>query len=192
MVGNLKQLRVLIFAAGCGVIVPSAFLCGCNSHMNLDADKEAVDRDKTDIPNIEQAPHKTLIAYLKKAVATNPDNAGAYVLMGNTHYELGQHADAIAAYKKAIAIEPGHAEAYYHMGSAYIELRQYVEAIAACKKAIALKPDNAYTYLYMGIAYDMLKQNKLAITAFEKFIALNPRGQLADLAREGIRRFRGQ
>jgi len=44
----------------------------------------------------------------------------------------------------------------------------------------------------MGSAYTMLKQYTLAITACEKSIALEPTGDLANMAREAIRKLRRQ
>jgi len=98
MAGKLKQLRVLTLVAGCGVIVLSAFLCGCNSQKDGDADGNATtkkdDADgnaaakKNDADKLADAHNTKAIAYLKK----------------------GRYSDAIAACKKAIAIKSDYAQ----------------------------------------------------------------------------------
>jgi len=87
MPGKLKQLRVLAFAVGCGVIVLSAFLCGCDSHQNNDDD---AGRDA--------------------ASDYNADDAEAFFRAAVRYQKKKRHADALAAYKKAIAIERGAGE----------------------------------------------------------------------------------
>ena len=162
MTEKIKQLRVLTLAVGCGVIVLSASLCGCESQ----ADRDAAKKD-----------------------AVDGDFAGCSKL-ASVCYEEGQYAKAIAAWKSAIALKPDLARAHHNKGSAYGNLGQYALAIAAWKKAVAIDPTHARAHLNTGIAHARLKQHALAIAAFEKAIAIEPKSPTADEAREGIRRAR--
>ena len=178
------------FAAGCVVIMLSAFLCGCDSQKSDDAAEDAEICYELANAHSEAGRYAEAIAAYKKAVALNPDYADAYHGLGLAYLMVGQDTDAIAACKKAIALKPYCAESYGNMGRAYYELGQYAEAIVAFKKTIAIKPDYSFVYCAMGATYEKLKQNTLAIAAYEEFIAIEPKGESADLAREAIRRLR--
>ena len=82
--------------------------------------------------------------------------------------------------------------AYYGIGFACGNLERHADAITAYKQAVAIKPDYPEAYYNMGFACGRLKQNAPAIAAYEKVVALEQKGEIADLAREAIRRLRRQ
>ena len=156
---QLKQLRVLTVAIGCGTIVLSAFLCGCESKMERTY-REAKFHHAADRPEVA-------IAACKKCIAIKPDHADAYYLMGNAYQKPEQYLEAIAAYKKAIEIKPDYADAYFNMAITYYNSDKHQEAIAVCKKLIAIKPDYGLAYLPMGVAYEELEQYPEAIATYK-------------------------
>ena len=93
------------FAAGCGVIVLVAFLCGCNSDKDsVDTEAGAYFKQGFDHANADRYAD-AIIAY-KKAVEIKPDFSDAYYNMGLVYETLRQDPDAVAAYKMYIVFEP--------------------------------------------------------------------------------------
>jgi Flp pilus assembly protein TadD len=69
-------------------------------------------------------------ASFKKVVATNPNNADAYNLLGYSSRWLGKYEEAFAAYDKALALDPKHKGALEYSGIAYLKVNQKDKAEA--------------------------------------------------------------
>ena len=93
------------------------------------------------------------LTYFQKATEKNPDNAGAWVMVGYCYGRLGRWQEAIESYKQAIRIKPDFAEAHFGLGRAYIRLGRYEDAIESFKQAIRIEPDNADAHYEIGVAY---------------------------------------
>ncbi|MBT9169496.1 MAG: TPR repeat-containing protein YrrB [Syntrophomonadaceae bacterium] len=116
---------------------------------------------------------KAIEAYTR-AIALNPNIAGAYYGRGVAYYNKGQYDRAIEDYNKAIALSPNIAETYSNRGIAYVKKGQHDRAIKDFNKAIALNPNIAGAYSNRGGAYVKKGQHDRAIKDFNKAIALNP------------------
>jgi tetratricopeptide (TPR) repeat protein len=150
MTGTPKRLQNLTLAAVCGVIVLSAFLCGCDSQKNNDAGRHV----KTD--------------------PSQADNARMHYDVGTAHAEAERYADAIVAYEKAIALKPDYVEAHRNMGIVYGNTDRNAEALAAFNKILTIDPDNAAAHMSIGNIYFLLRKPTEAIAAYNKVIALKP------------------
>ena len=150
MNGKPKQLRILSFAAGCVVIVLSAFLCGCESETDRKAresDREAHGHLDDGVEHLEAGRYAEALAACRKAIVLKPDFADAYCGVGCACFRLKKYPDALAAFMQAVALEPDNMFAHSYMGSCYEKLEQYSHAIAAFRKVIAIKPGGKYAYL---------------------------------------------
>ena len=172
----------LCVVLSCAIIVLPAFLCGCQSKEDREAEAllEQANAYSTD------GLFKEALPSYKKAIALKPDYADAYYFMGLAYRKLEQYPDALAALKKAIALKPDYANAYYFMGIIHHESEKYPEAVAALEKAIALKPGYADAYCFMGLSHEKLKQHTEALAALEKYIDLKPSGKFANQVRQKI------
>ena len=113
------------------------------------------------------------IAFFKKAVEKNPQQAEAYYHLGLCYKEL-KATEAVEAFKKAIQLKPDYAEAYFHLGVTYTRLNMQEEAIDALKEALRLKPDYDEALMNLGIAYGIAKKYSAAVAALEKSVAIFP------------------
>lgn len=115
----------------------------------------------------------------KEAVAENPTNGGAQLLLGQVLSKAGKIDEAIPAFEKAM--ENGENEAAAKQLS-----NVYVKKAAACQKAKDLKGalaaaqksteyvDNATAQKIIGLSAIGLKQNKTAADALEAYLAMSP------------------
>ncbi len=114
------------------------------------------------------------IAIYQKALEIYPNNALAYVNLGNALSEQGKLDEAIAAYNKALNINPKSAIAYWGLGNALSKQEKLDEAIAAYRKVINIDPKDATAYKYLGMA--LSKQGKIdeGLAAYRKALTIDP------------------
>ncbi|MHC5937079.1 tetratricopeptide repeat-containing S1 family peptidase [Nostoc sp.] len=113
-----------------------------------------------------------------KAIAINPQSAGAYTNRGNLYKDQKKGELAEADYNKAIAINPQYNYAYYNRGVLYSDQKKWKLALADYTKAIAINPQFARAYTNRGNLYSDQKKWELALADYTKAIAINP--QLAE------------
>ncbi|MGI2902119.1 tetratricopeptide repeat protein [Tolypothrix sp. VBCCA 56010] len=113
-----------------------------------------------------------VIAVYRKAIQLNPNDADAYVPLGNVLYYQNKLEEAIAAYREAIQLNPNYALAYNNLGNALYYQNKLEEAFAAYREAIQLNPNYALAYYNLGFA--LRGENKLeeAIAVYRKALQL--------------------
>lgn len=114
-------------------------------------------------------------------VAAKPEDAEAWMSLGDLYAQTGDAAKSEAAYKKVVELDPEHAyRTYFNLG-AVIENRDNLseadnrKAADAFRKAIEIKPDYALAYRHLG--YTLLRSGDLpgAKKAFQKYLELEPK-----------------
>ena len=112
---------------------------------------------------------------LEKAAGEHPQDAQAWIALGNFHFDAGQPQPAVEAYAKALAIDPKNADVWTDMGVMYRQLGQPQEAVRSFDQAIALDPGHEVSRFNKGIVlmHD-LKDEPAAIEAWEGLLAINP------------------
>jgi tetratricopeptide (TPR) repeat protein len=113
------------------------------------------------------------IAFFRKAVKKDPQNAEAFMHLGICYRETGA-TNAVEAFKSAVDLDPDYAEAYYHLGITYIRLNQPQEAVEALREALRIQPGYDEALLQLGVAYAMNKQYRPAVNALEKSLDIFP------------------
>jgi len=77
-------------------------------------------------------------SWFEKALATNPNVAGTYVVYGIHLQRKRQIPEAIEVLNKALEMEPNSINAHYNLGLAYFELKDYAKANEHAQKSYAL------------------------------------------------------
>ena len=83
------------------------------------------------------------MASYDRAIALNPDYAGAYSNRGVVLREIGRHEEALASFERALAIRPDHADALHDRGNVLMELKRPEAALASYDRALAITPGYA-------------------------------------------------
>ncbi len=112
---------------------------------------------------------------LEKEVSLHPDNAAAWVEMGNIYFDSDQHPQAIKAYSKALELAPNNANVLTDLGVMYQRNHQPDLAISTFDKASQADPRHEPSRLNKAIVlmYD-LHQHEAAIKALQDLLAMNP------------------
>lgn len=130
-----------------------------------------------------------LEAFLKE----NPDNAGAWVRLGNLFFDTSRFKDAIEAYERSLVLAPGNANVITDLGVMYRRNGNPEKAVQAFDRAIAADPVHETARFNKGVVL-MHDLNDLpgAIKAWEGLLAVNPvaeapNGQLVNTLVQGLK-----
>lgn len=127
----------------------------------------------------EAGRYEEAIEAYSRAIALEPQNAYAYYVRGDAHFDLEQYRRAIKDYNQAIALNPQNAEAYHDRGQAYSFLNQHELALEDYNRAIMLNSQAAYVYCSRALTYFALRAYSRAIKDYDRAIALNPQYAVA-------------
>ena len=111
---------------------------------------------------------------LVRAVAIDPTQLRARILLGDGYRMLKQFGSAIDSYDAAIALAPGNADAHIGRGAALLKRKHYPEALAAALRATGLDPGSAHGWAGLGRVLGKLAQHGAAASAYRKAIAIDP------------------
>jgi arylsulfatase A-like enzyme/Flp pilus assembly protein TadD len=111
---------------------------------------------------------------LEQALALEPENARALVLLGPLYGREGNLDQAARTLQKALALGEESPEIRRNLALVYTQQGKLREAIAELRKAAESDPSDAATWFALGNAYLRGKQGSRAIEAFEKALALRP------------------
>jgi predicted O-linked N-acetylglucosamine transferase (SPINDLY family) len=110
-----------------------------------------------------------------RAIAINPNDAGAYANRGNALRDLNRYDEALTSYDRAIVIQPDAAEVLSNRGLVLQQLGRYEEALASFDRSLAIQPDSVELLDYRGMALFQLRRYDEALLSFDRAIAIQPR-----------------
>ena len=115
------------------------------------------------------------ILSLEREVASNPQNADAWVQLGHLYFDTDQAQKAISAYNKFLAINPDNADVLTDLGVMYRRNGQIKEALEAFDRAVTVDNSHEQSRFNKAIVllYD-LKDAEGAIKSWEELLAINP------------------
>jgi len=116
------------------------------------------------------------ILALEQQVVSRPNDADAWVQLGNLYFDANRPAKAIRAYNKALGLRPNNAHVLTDLGVMYRRNGQPDEAVASFDRAIAAAPQLEQAYFNKGIVlmYDLHDVNG-AVAAWEALLKVNPK-----------------
>jgi len=120
------------------------------------------------------------IGFLKKAVASDPDNSEAAQLLGLSYYLNGYPAQAIPLLEKVQTWFPrANVDAAYILGICYIQTKDYPQARKAFAKMFDVPADSAASYLFTARMLFRQEFDPVAEEYAQKAAALDPKLPLA-------------
>lgn len=125
--------------------------------------------------------------HLKKALEIHPNYKLSYLLLGNSHFHLGEYEQAITYYRHVLKMDPSYSEGKRNLGVALREAgkvqgekqNNLVGAIALLEEALTYLPNDFLTYHLLGVAYGQKGDSQKAINFFLKEIELAPKNASA-------------
>jgi tetratricopeptide (TPR) repeat protein/ADP-heptose:LPS heptosyltransferase len=114
------------------------------------------------------------VAVVDRALALDPEFAGAHNTRGSILKGLGRFAEAEKAFRQVLARRADYAEAWANLGATLVELRRYADAEKANRRALALRPDYPRAQVNLGVALRHLGRWREAAYWQQKALALAP------------------
>ncbi|MCG8635136.1 MAG: tetratricopeptide repeat protein [Desulfobacterales bacterium] len=115
------------------------------------------------------------ILKLEEFLKENPDNAEAWVQLGNLFFDTNRYTDSIEAYNRSLELAPGNPNVLTDLGVMYRRNKAPEKAVEAFDRAIAAAPTHETARFNKGIVL-MHDLNNLegAIKAWEGLVEINP------------------
>ena len=110
----------------------------------------------------------------EKALAIDPKNVEALILLGNALAGLKDLDGAIAEYQEALALNPAQEAAYANIGAIQFSKGQNAEAEATFKKAVAMSPKSSRRDWRSRSFYWATERRPEAEQDFKGALALDP------------------
>ncbi len=118
--------------------------------------------------------YKLAIDSSTKALAIDSEYFDAYIIRGDSNYDLGNNKEAIDDYNKAIGMQPIDYNLYEKRGTCKYHIEDYKGAINDFKKAIEINPAKDLTiYVNIGNLLDDLGNYEEAISFYGKAVELD-------------------
>jgi predicted TPR repeat methyltransferase len=92
------------------------------------------------------------VASIRRSLKAAPNNAHAWLNLGNILLEQDQSSEARAAYERCAELAPDLADAWYNLGICLRKMDDAQGAAGALDRAIALRPAHAPSHYQRGIA----------------------------------------
>ena len=115
------------------------------------------------------------IENLENDALQSPENADAWIALGNACYDYSQPEKAIQAYETALKLQPDNADVWTDAGVMYRRMGDSENAAAFFEKAQEVSPGHEMSLLNAGVVklHD-LNDPEGALVAWEKLLQINP------------------
>jgi len=133
------------------------------------------------------------IRELRNIVDSHPENASAWVRLGNLYFDTDQYMEAIDAYSKGLDLQPKDPDVITDRAIMYRRLGDFDQAASELRRAADLSPTHLNSLLNLGVVlrYD-LNDVPGAIQAWKTYLARNPPPDMAEKIRKEIENLQTQ
>ncbi len=118
---------------------------------------------------------KLAIAFLEKALRSDPTMACAWTNMGVALTHIGEFQKAESSHQKALQVEPGDLVAVSNLASLYERIGRTRDAERCQEKARRLQEKNPYYHFNLGLKCFMSGQYKEAVAQYRVALKLKPK-----------------
>ncbi len=116
------------------------------------------------------------VAALKRSVALDPSESGAWAGLGVNELAIGQSSAAVDAFLHARRLAPNYPNYYNNLAVAYREAGDITSAVKTLDSEVPLaeRLHDAATWYVLGNAYSRLHDGAAALRAYKETLALQP------------------
>jgi tetratricopeptide (TPR) repeat protein len=112
--------------------------------------------------------------FLQQALAKQPDNVSARILLAKIYYSLGRNDDACEIVNQALKIQPFAPEALFVLGKVLEREGKLDEALEAFRQTTIVNPAESDAYYEMGLVYRQKNDKPRAVEAVKKALQISP------------------
>jgi len=123
---------------------------------------------------LRQRDYPSAVAALSRVIQRNPEDIGAWNLLGETQRLAGQPGQAAKTLERASIIGRTSYVTFFLLGQAYRDANRLDRAIGAYQEAARLAPESGQTWFELGSAYARMGEIKEAEEAVEVLRKVDP------------------
>ena len=136
------------------------------------------------------APVEDIIGAYEKAVALDPQSAGALVNLGTIYFNALNWNEAEKHYLKALEADPQYPLAHFNLGNLYDEKRDAAKALHHYQAALGLNANYADAHYNLALLQQVLGQPMKAVQHWKAYLRLDPSSDWAAIARRELEKLR--
>lgn len=110
----------------------------------------------------------------RKAIAADPEKAGAKIDLGVALAKLGKYKEAVAQFEAAIKLAPDNSTAHYNLGKVYFFFGNGAKAIEHLQFVIDKNPEDAGAHLGLANAFQITRRYEKAFEHYKTAVQLEP------------------
>ena len=114
------------------------------------------------------------ISVLTPVLQSNPEDIGAWNLLGETQRRAGQPGQAVRTLERASVVGRTSFVTFFFLGEAYRDTQRLDRAVQAYREAVRLAPDFAQGWFELGSASARIGERNEAATALDNLQKLDP------------------
>jgi len=122
----------------------------------------------------QQGKRREAREHAEKAIAVQPDNVEALLVLADARMGEQEFNAALDAYDRIIMLDPNIAQVHNNRGITLEKVGRHGDALDSYERAIALAPDFADAHVNRGRALRRHKRHDEAIAAYDQALALDP------------------
>jgi len=119
--------------------------------------------------------HSKAIALLIPVVQRNPEDIGAWNLLGESQRKAGQPGQAVRTLERASVVGRTSFVTFFYLGEAYRDAQRLDRAIPAYREAVRLEPEFAQGWFEFGAVCVRTGDKREVAAALERLQTLDPR-----------------
>jgi adenylate cyclase len=120
--------------------------------------------------------HDKAIAEGERAVALDPNGAGAHEFYALSLVYAGRPEEAIPFFQKALRLNPFSPTGFFlHYGHAFLGTGRLEDALSTYKKSSQLSPNNIFAHIRLAATYSMMGREQEARAEAAEVLSLNPK-----------------
>jgi len=136
------------------------------------------------------APVEQAVVAYKKAIAANPDAAGALVNLGTLYYRMRKFTEAESHYRRAIEADPKYPLAHFNLGNLYDETGDIDQARGHYETALAVNPSYSDAHFNLALLCERSGQALQAVAHWKAYLKLDSGSSWARVARRQLDRLK--
>lgn len=132
------------------------------------------------------APIVEVIGAYEKAVALDPESAGAFVNLGTIYFHQRKWDDAERNYRRALEADASYSLAHFNLGNLYDEKGDRSKAFLHYLMAIRLNPSYGDAHYNLALLYQSSGQAFRAVRHWKAYLKIDPSSPWAAIARQEL------
>jgi len=121
-----------------------------------------------------QGKHVRAAGYFRRAIASQPRDAGLHAGLGISLFESGDADGAVAVFRRACELTPNIGAAWYNLGKALKLQARTEEAIDVLKRALQLDPSHVAARLTLADAMASIGEVEAAVAELRRLLETHP------------------